>query len=144
MFTSTAISSRHEEWNRTFGWIGDESGEYAYALPNGFMLVGKGGCGVWLVRTNTKGNVIDSHYFKGATTITKTSEGNAIAGHSGKIWLIETDNFGKRKWGTFIEENFLPRIKQSRDGYFIYGIEGQNGIKVESKNKTKKLKMNLK
>ncbi len=125
----TPATAQHEEWNKTFGWIGDESGEYAYPLPNGFLLAGKECCGVWLIRTDLKGNMIDSKYFKGANVILKTSEGNAVAGLSGKIWLIETDNFGKRRWGAFIKENFTPWIKQSKDGYFVYGVKSLDEAK---------------
>ncbi len=126
VLTVQISSATYIEWNRTFGWIGDESGEYAYSLPNGFMLAGKS-CEVWLIRTDAEGNMIDSHYFERATAITKTSDGNAIVGISkGKIWLVETDKLGKRKWMALVDGNFQPKVKPSKDGYFIYGIESRS------------------
>ena len=50
----TPATAQYEEWNRTFGWIGDESGEYAYPLTDGFILAGKGCCGAWLIRTDAR------------------------------------------------------------------------------------------
>jgi len=129
------------EWNKTFGGPYDD---YAYSVAqtsdNGFALVGgtnafgAGDFDVWLVKTDSSGNMKWSKNFGGTSTdwgysIIETPDGGlAIAGWtasfglgSGDFWLVKTDSSGNVQWSNTyggIGYDEAWSVQQTIDGGF--------------------------
>jgi len=158
----------NQEWIKNFGgnsW--DESFHLYQTSDNGYVIVGyktlPGSVGenVWLIKTDSSGNILwdktyggDGHD-KGKSLCQTTDDGYIIVGSkttstitwSSYGWLIKTDSFGDTLWTkTFsddAEASSFNSVKQTIDGgYIIAGSIYENNnqniwlIKTDSNGKT--------
>jgi hypothetical protein len=106
------------EWDRTYGGTdGDgasaivETSDGGYALAGVTLSFGAGDRDVWLIKTDTNGNMQWNKTYGGtgteeASSLVETSDGGfAIAGNTDSLgagesdfWLIKTDSYGNIKW----------------------------------------------
>ncbi len=152
---SKTETNSYLEWNKTYGGIG---GEEAYALiqtsDGGFALagytqsIGAGLLDMWLVKTDTDGNVEWDQTYGGtgseiAYALIQTSDGGfALAGYTQSIgtglrgiWLVKTDNDGNVEWDQTYDDNFYsdqvnPLIQTSDGGFAMIHDEGIMKIDV--------------
>jgi uncharacterized protein YxeA len=138
-------------WNKTFGGL---NGDYGYSvqqtLDGGFIVTGTtasygaGNNDVWLIKTDSSGNVSWNKTFGGSSgdygnSVQQISDGGyIIAGQtysygagSGDVWLIKADSSGNQTWAkTFggVKSDVGYSVQQSSDdGYIIAGRTGSYG-----------------
>jgi len=134
----------NEEWNRTFGGIGNDYGKSAQQTLDGYIIIGDtqsydAGYGdVWLIKTDSLGNEKWNKTFGGtrsdqAQSIQQTSdEGLIIIGYTQSyggldddVWLIKTNESGHEEWnktyGGSNEDRGQCVQETSDDGYIITG-----------------------
>lgn len=107
-----------EEWERTFGGVGDErassvqqTNDGGYILASWTDSFGAGKEDAWLIKTDSLGNKVWDNTFGGKGddkiyAVCQTNDGGYILagetssfGGGGKdVWLIKTDSLGKRLW----------------------------------------------
>jgi predicted secreted protein len=132
-------------WNQTYG---EANGETCYSVvetsDGGFALsgytisFGAGGGDVWLVKTDSAGNLLWSQTYGGTnwdtgySVVTTSDGGYIIAGSTNSygaggsdFWLIKTDSTGVEQWsqtygGTSMDESHSV-IATSDGGYAIAG-----------------------
>jgi hypothetical protein len=110
-------SSGKELWNRTFGGPKDDFGYFVIQTRDGgYALAGITNCSgygyedVWLIKTDSSGNIIWNKTYGGnlndeAYFIIQTKDGYILAGSTYAFgagqwdaWLIKTDSSGKYLW----------------------------------------------
>jgi hypothetical protein len=135
-------SSGNETWNKTFG---GSSSDHGYSVQQtsdaGYIIAGRtysygaGKSDVWLIKTDSSGNVAWNKTFGGSYTdeaysVQQTSDGGyVIAGYtdlyvtsSGDVWLIKADSSGNKTWNkTFggSDSDYGYSVQQTSDGGYI-------------------------
>lgn len=140
-----------EEWNKTFGGTGLDSGEAVQQTTDGgYIIIGRtesygdGMSDVWLIKTDYNGaedwnNTFGgTHYDYGWSGKQTKDEGYIIVGRTesygaghGDFWIIKTDGQGFKIWdetfGTFAYES-AQSVQQTKDGgYIIAGFTNSYG-----------------
>ncbi len=142
IFAGGAGAVPAEEWNKTFGGMGENHAVYAgQTQDGGYILAGYAGSQsdgmfVWLIRTDMKGNVLWNRSFSRgnsntASSAQQTTDGSYIlSGYTGpntssyKAWLIKTDPNGNERWNRTYGENIYSwaySVQQTSDGGYILG-----------------------
>ena len=158
IFTTTTLPGA--EWDKIFGGLSDdEACSVKQTSDGGYIVVGQtysydiGSGDVWLIKTDSEGNLQWDKTFGGAKAdygdaVQQTLDGGYIivgstfsygAGET-DVWLIKTDSNGNQQWDrTFGGEGYEwgSSVQQTLDGgYIIAGENGLNGdvwlIKVDS------------
>jgi hypothetical protein len=152
-------SQGNKLWEKTFGGSNDIDEGYSVAQTSdgGYVIVGEtwstvGGCGIYLIKTDSRGNEVWKKIFEGyvndrATPLAKTTDNGyvIVGGKDGDVYLIKTDSQGNKLWektfgGDDIDEGYS--VAQTSDGgYVIVGTTksfGSGGtdvylIKTDSK-----------
>jgi hypothetical protein len=100
-------------WSRTYGGTSiDEARSLIQTSDGGYALAGytwsygAGAADVWLVKTDSAGNMLWSKTYGGtgddvALSVVQTGDGGyALAGYTGSdFWLVKTDSAGNMLWG---------------------------------------------
>ncbi len=133
------------QWIRTYGGSASDVFESIVLMPDGgYALGGKtsswgaGGPDMWLVRTDSLGNVLWQHTYGGPDwdwcydMIHTTDGGFALggftnnfgAGYYENAWLVKTDSLGDMQWQSSfggIYPDVCYSLKQTCDGGYILG-----------------------
>ena len=132
----------NEQWNKTFGGIGNEKGySVQETSDSGYILVGYtesnggGNTDVWLIKTNNTGYEQWNRTFGGNTgdkgySIQQTMDGGfIITGYTSSyavgltdVWLIKTNNLGYEEWNhTFGGDDWDEgySVQETSDGGYI-------------------------
>ena len=149
-------SKGNEEWNKTFGRLGGDSGHSVAPTSDGGYIItgytgsyGAGGTDAWLIKTDANGNEQWNRTFgregdEMALSIQQTSDGgyiltgltNSYGAGEQDVLLIKTDANGKEQWdktfgGAKVDQGYS--VAQTSDGGYIiagmtlsYGV-GDNG-----------------
>jgi hypothetical protein len=135
-------SSGDLSWNKTFDGSGTDRGSSLQQTSDGGYIVagstrsyGAGGSDVWLVKTDSSGDVAWSQTFGGSGddygfSVQQTWDGGYIVAGSttsygaveGNVWLIKTDSSGNEAWNqTFggSEYDTAYSVQQTSDGGYI-------------------------
>ena len=149
--TSFFDSPPQEEWNMTYGGIGDDWGFTVQQIINGGYIIigwtpsyGNGNDDVWLIKTDSSGNEIWNNTFggseldRGRNGEQTTDGGYIIVGYTesyssgnSDVWLIKTNSNGDEEWNwTFggSDDDYGLCIQQTTDGgYIIVGFRYFSG-----------------
>ena len=134
------------EWNKTYGGMQDEEAHSIISTPDGGYALagytesfGMGTNDMWLVKTDSNGNIewnetYGDDGYQGASTVIRTSdEGFLLAGTTRpfganfdyNIWIVKTNKFGVPLWnqtyGGAEDENAWSIISTFDGGYAIAG-----------------------
>jgi len=135
-------SEGSEEWNKTFGGVGDDRGlsvqqtkDDGYIITGYTKSYGVGNSDVWLIKTDSSGMKQWDRTFGGpgleaGRSVMETKDGGYIItggtesyGTGGfDIWLIKTDSEGNEKWNkTFGGPGYdwAFSVQQTKDGEYI-------------------------
>jgi hypothetical protein len=146
-----ADSSGNMAWNKTFGGSGYDAGQSVQQTSDGGCIVagytysyGAGYNDVWLIKTDSSGNMAWNKTFGGSDydigySVQQTSDGGyVVAGEtysygagSADVWLIKTDSSGNMAWNkTFggSDYDIGYSVQQTLDGgCIVAGYTGSYG-----------------
>lgn len=142
-------------WMKTFGGSESDSGwSVQQTTDGGYIITGEkdwtinGGGDIWLIKTDSNGNMMWDGVFGGAgsdagRSVQQTRDGGyIITGYTGSfgavyydLWLIKTDKNGHKEWdrifgGSGYEEGSSV-MQTSDDGYILLGFRdlfGASGV----------------
>jgi|SaaInlLV_10m_DNA_2_1039722.scaffolds.fasta_scaffold01601_4 uncharacterized protein (TIGR02145 family) len=129
-----------EEWSQTYEGTNNDAGYSVQQTTNGGFIitgytstVGNGERDVWLIKTDSEGNIEWNNTFGencddwGFSVQQTTDNGFIVTGHKGclggtDVWLIKTDQGGIEEWnqtfgGAYDDEGYS--VQQTTDGGFI-------------------------
>jgi len=133
------------EWNKTYGGTNHDfarsviqTSDGGYAMVGYTDSFGAGYTDVWLVKTDSAGNMQwnqtygDSDYEYGISVVQTTDGGYALGcsdaqifNYIGDFWLIKTDSSGNMEWnkeyGSYLDEDLFSLIRTSDGGYAMAG-----------------------
>jgi hypothetical protein len=135
-------SSGDVAWNKTFGGSDSECGtsiqqtsDGGYIITGYTMSYGAGGSDVWLIKTDSSGDVAWNQTFGGSDgdsgfSVQQTSDGGyVVAGYTysygagrSDAWLIKTDSSGDEMWNQTFGGSDYDRgrsVQQTSDGGYI-------------------------
>jgi predicted secreted protein/acetyl esterase/lipase len=139
------------QWNKTYGGNGSDTGvsvfqtgDGGYALAGLTSSFGAGGNDVWLVKTDSVGNMVWNRTYGGtgndmAFSVVQTGDGGyALSGPTSSfgaggndIWLFKTDSAGTMQWnktyGGSLAEWMDQMIRTADGGYAISGYTASFG-----------------
>jgi hypothetical protein len=122
-------SDGNKEWDKTFGGKSDDCGYCVRQTSDGgYIITGKthsSGAGmgdVWLIKTDSVGNMLWNKTFGGSYNeegkcIQLTSDGGYIIVGIG--WLIKTDSDGNKIWDRDLGDGVCDSVQQTTDGGYI-------------------------
>ena len=149
-------SNGNKEWDRTYGGTKSDSArsvqqtsDGGYILVGGTRSYGAGSNDVWLVKTDSGGNMEWDRIFGGTDSewvysVQQTSDnGYILAGVTGSygaagynFWLVKTDLEGNKEWDKTFggnSDDCAESVQQTSDGGYIlaggtmsYGADGYN------------------
>jgi len=131
------------KWDKTFGGIGNDVGfsvkqtkDGGYILTGYTESYGAGNRDVWLIKTDTIGNLLweetfgDSFDNEAHSVIETYDGGYALTGYSAIVndaflWLIKTDSLGNKEWDEKSSAYSYPcgncLVQNANGGYVICG-----------------------
>jgi hypothetical protein len=130
-------------WNQTYGgadydfaYSVVQTGDGGYALAGYTMSFGAGGYDIWLVKTDSTGNVQWSQTYGGADydialSVVETGDGYVLAGSTDSFgagewdfWLVKTDSAGNMMWNQTYggaDVDIALSVVGAGDGYALAG-----------------------
>lgn len=137
-----------EQWNRTFGWVGEPEAAYSVAQTEdgGYILGGfklshrlmENDYDAWVIKTDANGNEQWNRIFGGSnedfvSSVQQTSDGGYVfAGYTNRAgdldaWIIKTDANGKEKWKKVYERSTKERINTVKEvSNHVYLLAGDS------------------
>jgi hypothetical protein len=123
-------------FNKTFGGTRYEEGcSVKQTIDGGYIITGRKGGDIWLIKTNHYGNMVWNKTFGGTGSeygmcVQQTNDGGyIITGYTRSfgagqddVWLIKTDNYGNMVWNkTFggTDNDRGEYVQQTTDGGYI-------------------------
>jgi hypothetical protein len=129
----------NEEWSKTFGGSSTSWGHSVQQTTDGgYIIIGNryygffNGMEIWLIKTDSQGNMEWEKYWSGTTndygySIQQSTDGGFIftgskGGGTTSLWLIKTDSQGNEEWnqifgGSDIDSGYS--VHQTTDGGYI-------------------------
>jgi len=132
-----AATTAHAGWLRTYGGSGWDEGRCVQEVEDGYIVTGfthpdtLTSSALWLLKTDTLGNVIWSKTYGGTSSlgdrgyhVTQTTDGGyIITGRKWNdpyhIWLLKTDSMGDTLWTRTFGESIGYCVQQTQDGGYI-------------------------
>jgi hypothetical protein len=134
----------YEEWNQVVGGSGEEFGSSVIATSHGYIVLGgtesygAGDYDLWLLKTNTTGQVEWNRTIGGlgpeyAFSVIESSDGGfVLAGRTESYgaggtdaWLVKTDTFGRVEWnrtfGGLMNDDTSCVLATTDGGYVLVG-----------------------